>query len=748
MRRKSRLHTKEFGVIDVVQTDESISITIGDITRSYPGKNLIGHSSTNHIGDSSGFYIDDTLVLCQYSDNEKKAINDFIKIIPEDYQHQVRDEFDQKESFFSIITKDQDGPEGIQKEPLYSMTSVIHSAAYYGLIRDQLNNGRLSKNNIKQLLALSFAPSPEKTHSLADELFTKDSADVCDAFLTLINELYVSKKCLEFKGSSHEESSFSVDEIYNLFSMNPNDNVSEDRGNAFRHFENFRSLLSKPINIKDPKAQTASKVLDNVTSIKRLMLRGYSALNSIDIPASVMLIDSREFDDCNSLTSMSCTLQVWSQLPQLLKRQLKSITIIAGSVQTPEIESIVDTDYFSDCVSLESIQISAKVTSIGAYAFSSCSALTSINIPNSVTSIGSYAFYSKSLTSMSCTLQVWSQLPTSLKRQLKNITIIAGSAQTPEIEPIDDHHNFSGCVNLESIQISAKVTSNGAYAFRDCSKLISIIIPASVMSIGWGAFSGCSALTSIEIPKSVTSIGGYAFRDCSALTSIEIPNGVTSIGTCTFSSCSALTSINIPNSVTSIEMDAFNNCNSLTSMSCTLQVWSRLPIPLKRQLRHITIIAGSAQTPEGESIVIDDFNDHWNLKSIQILAKVTSFGVYAFRGCSALTSIKIPDGLMSIGGGAFSGCTALTSIEIPKSVMSIRAGAFNGCSALTSINIPNGVMSIKVNAFRDCTALTSIIIPAIVTSIEADAFNGCTALTAIDIPNGVTSIGNGAFQGC
>ena len=93
----------------------------------------------------------------------------------------------------------------------------------------------------------------------------------------------------------------------------------------------------------------------------------------------------------------------------------------------------------------------------------------------------------------------------------------------------------------------------------------------------------------------------------------------------------------------------------------------------------------------------------------------------------------------------------VTEVYIPsvydgKPVTSIGMYAFYGCSRLTSIIIPNGVTSIGKYAFKDRSSLTSIIIPNSVTSIGESAFYGCSSLTSIIIPNSVTSIGEAAIN--
>ena len=79
--------------------------------------------------------------------------------------------------------------------------------------------------------------------------------------------------------------------------------------------------------------------------------------------------------------------------------------------------------------------------------------------------------------------------------------------------------------------------------------------------------------------------------------------------------------------------------------------------------------------------------------------------MYAFSGCSGLTSLTIPSSVTEIGWYAFEGCSGLTSLTIPSSVTSIDDNAFSGCSGLTSIYVyPEKVPILGTGVFSGCDA--------------------------------------------
>ena len=319
------------------------------------------------------------------------------------------------------------------------------------------------------------------------------------------------------------------------------------------------------------------------------------------------------------------------------------------------------------------------VTGIGG-AFVSCANLTSITIPDSVTSIGDYTF-DGCISLVSIVVDANNEYYMSIDGNLYSkdgktlIQYAIGKADSSFIIP-------------------NSVTSIDCGAFSYCTSLTSIIIPDSVTSIGDCAFLCCTSLTSITIPDSVTSIGHYAFDECTSLTSIIIPDSVTSIGDYAFAVCTSLTSITIPANVTSIGISAFERCSNLADITVDVNN------------EYYMSIDGNLYSKDGKTLIRYAIG---KADSTFIIPDgVEYIGVYAFWGCTSLTSITIPYGVTKIGGCAFAECTSLVSITIPDGVTSIDWGAFYGCTSLTSITIPDSVTRIGYYAIFGCTSLNTV----------------------------------------
>ena len=108
------------------------------------------------------------------------------------------------------------------------------------------------------------------------------------------------------------------------------------------------------------------------------------------------------------------------------------------------------------------------------------------------------------------------------------------------------NYAFSGCHNLDKLDIPDSVITIGNYAFQYCDGLVQVIIPSSIVSIGDSAFEECRQIQKIDIPEGVISIGDYAFLGCRNLVSISFPYTLTKTGKSLFIACENLTTIYIP----------------------------------------------------------------------------------------------------------------------------------------------------------------------------------------------------------
>lgn len=139
------------------------------------------------------------------------------------------------------------------------------------------------------------------------------------------------------------------------------------------------------------------------------------------------------------------------------------------------------------------------VTSIGDNAFTDCKSLESVDIPGTVMSIGYQAFAGcSSLGSLNINLNI-----------NEGVVSIGESA-------------FQGCSKLTSIEIPESVGSIGNFAFYKCSGLTSVSISEGVKNIGEYAFGNCFSLTIITIPGNVESFGNKPFKSCSNLNSVIV----------------------------------------------------------------------------------------------------------------------------------------------------------------------------------------------------------------------------------
>ncbi len=281
--------------------------------------------------------------------------------------------------------------------------------------------------------------------------------------------------------------------------------LSELGGGAFAGCNNLSSITIAPgnENFQSPSGSNVvlnrdgttlfvawgnSKIPPTVKKIENLTYHGFSTLTSIDIPQGVEIIGYEAFADCENLKTVN--------------------------FQSDAALSSLGESAFSNCTSLESIDLPASVRSIGSYAFEGCRGLKSIILPDSVKQFG--------------------------KERM-----------------------FKGCYLLQSVELPKGVTEIGRETFQDCWSLASASLPEGVKTIKEDAFSKCGKLKTINSPSTLSTIEERAFYLCTSLDSIDL-SMLNKIKSKAFAYCSNLRAVSLPIATKWIYGDyMFKNCTGL-----------------------------------------------------------------------------------------------------------------------------------------------------------------------------------------
>ena len=310
------------------------------------------------------------------------------------------------------------------------------------------------------------------------------------------------------------------------------------------------------------------------------------------------------------------------------------------------------TDIIINDTALEGIPF----TAISEKAFFNDKQLTSLSLPSSVERVDSLAFEGAS--------------------NLKTITFSDGGKGLKKIDSLA----FKDCSSLESIDLSnAEITEIPARAFENCTSLKSIKLPSTVTKIADNAFAGCSNLEEIEGLEQckISELSATAFDGCVRLKDINLSNAtIAAIPDQIFSGMRGLISATVPKTVTSIGTEAFYAC---------------------KNLEMINGLSDCDITKIGEKA----FYNCWSLKEADLSrSSFTVLPASAFKGDTALLSVKMPESLNEIGSEAFYGCSAMKKLDLNNTrLTTIGNSALSDMTSLMYINLPDTVNSVGAKAF-------------------------------------------------
>ena len=239
---------------------------------------------------------------------------------------------------------------------------------------------------------------------------------------------------------------------------------------------------------------------------------------------------------------------------------------------------------------------------------------------------------------------------------------------------------FKDCSSLESIDLSnAEITEIPVRAFENCTSLKSIKLPSTVTKIADNAFAGCSNLEEIKGLEQckISELSATAFDGCVRLKDINLSNAtIAAIPDQIFSGMRGLISATVPKTVTSIGTEAFYAC---------------------KNLEMINGLSDCDITKIGEKA----FYNCWSLKEADLSgSSLTVLPASAFKGDTALLSVKMPENLNEIGNEAFYGCSAMKKLDLNNTrLTTIGNSALSDMTSLMYINLPDTVNSVGAKAF-------------------------------------------------
>lgn len=259
---------------------------------------------------------------------------------------------------------------------------------------------------------------------------------------------------------------------------------------------------------------------------------------------------------------------------------------------------------------------------------------------------------------------------------LKTITFSDGGKGLKKIDSLA----FKDCSSLESIDLSnAEITEIPVRAFENCTSLKSIKLPSTVTKIADNAFAGCSNLEEIKGLEQckISELSATAFDGCVRLKDINLSNAtIAAIPDQIFSGMRGLISATVPKTVTSIGTEAFYAC---------------------KNLEMINGLSDCDITKIGETA----FYNCWSLKEADLSgSSFTVLPASAFKGDTALLSVKMPESLNEIGNEAFYGCSAMKKLDLNNTrLTTIGNSALSDMTSLMYINLPDTVNSVGAKAF-------------------------------------------------
>lgn len=344
-------------------------------------------------------------------------------------------------------------------------------------------------------------------------------------------------------------------------------------------------------------------------------------------------------------------------------------------------------------------------------------------------------------------------------------------------------NNFLHNNTTTDIIMPDTITSISFDAFKNKLSLQHVTWSQRLTFIGKGAFTGCNNLESLDLPDSVETIGENAFKFCFKIREMHLPASLKDISSASFEGCPIENITGSTTNDTKYYTDGYSIINSETrTLECFLAKYTpkseyRLPEDIDfikdsamigiRELNTLiipknlgtSVITGDLlnRMISLNNIVVEDGCENYYTDGKALYSfdadvstpgdsKYVSTIVYYFdKSFNEVYDIKtfVPEGVsvlpndvkINIGAFSFNGNTRVAEVNCFSKVNSVGAYAFRNCTDMKiDHNIYQSASTIYNNAFENCHNIYGdLLLKA--KNIYASAFAGCDEINTIDLLN-------------
>ena len=432
---------------------------------------------------------------------------------------------------------------------------------------------------------------------------------------------------------------------------------------------------------------------DTVRSIRAEAFR-QSSLEEITLPQGLERISEGAFRD-------SRLKKVYFPNSLLSIGSMSFSGTMLQSVDLPGTLPMIPKSAFEGCVALITVRIRNGVKALGPRAFSFCPALETIELPDSLTEICQKpkdgAFVGSGSITTVLASSAWKDANPDLLREM------IPDPDEAKNYAARDHVLIRYYGRAAAPVIPDHVTVIGEYSFLGNAYIRKIKIPKGVKYVADGAFSRCSNLSEVSLPSTLRALGAWSFAG-TGISRLEVPPQLSAVKPHTFEACDKLTEISFPDSLRTVDEGAFDRLmmQNIRRINASEEWEAQHKVFLSRFPNAVVV-----HPSDGRNQPVQKDQPVQKKKDPLFLMKGSKLVRYTGRNAR----VTVPEGTTEIGARAFEDHRELRLIELPETVAAIREYAFANCGNLSGLRLPNGIQTIEKGAFYGCDQIAAVAKP-------------------------------------